>query len=145
MHLPREITEWISAAVEVLSPNRGLPDRVGREHSAIPLLADLGGAILLRADGVFLELEWDQETELQPREASEPASTVPLVAGTERYPWLAALLPVRPADARPCSACRGTGSIPTNITGSVFCGHCGALGWIAVQPRVAGERAAPSR
>jgi len=36
-----------------------VPDRVGRQHNAIPLWADLGGAILLRADGTFLELEWE--------------------------------------------------------------------------------------
>lgn len=144
MNLPVEIAEQISAAIEALDSSRGLPDRVGRELSAIPLLADIGGAVLLRADGVFLELEWDQETEVHPREVAEPSSTVPLVAGTERYPWLVALLPARPADARPCSACRGGGSIHTNISGRIFCGECGALGWAAAQPNVEAAKACKS-
>ena len=135
MDLPSAISAQITAAVLALDPEGGLPDRVGRTHSAIPLLADLGGAVLLRADGTILELEWDQESELKPRERGEFANTVPLVAGVERYPWLAALLPRRPADAPACASCDGAGSIsPSRGSGRVFCGQCGALGWVAVQP-----------
>ena len=132
MQLPAEIAEQIAAAVLALHPAGGWPDEVGHRYSAIPLYADIGGAVLLRADGVFLELEWDQAIERSPRERSDLTSTVPLVAGAERYPWLKALLPVRPRDARPCATCRGLGSIAlTNGSSRIFCGDCGALGWIA--------------
>ena len=132
MRIPDAIAEQIRTAVLSLDSSRGLPDRVGREHGAIPLLADLGGAVLLRPDGVVLELEWDQHTERHPRELAEPASTVPLVAGCERYAFLKALLPSPPSSAPACSTCQGTGRIFAGISsGHVFCPACGALGWIA--------------
>jgi hypothetical protein len=132
MRLPETIAEQISIAVSQLDPEGNLPDRAGRAHAAIPLLADLGGAVLLRSDGTILELEWDQATEQQPRERAELASMVPLVAGAERYPWLGALLPPRPAEANNCPSCLGAGKIiPAGGGGGFFCGLCNAMGWIA--------------
>jgi hypothetical protein len=146
MMIPNSVAEQIRAAVLALDSAGNLPDRVGHAHSAIPLLADIGGAVLLRADGVVLELEWDQESEQHPRERPELASTVPLVSGAERYPWLKALLPQRPPDAVSCSTCLGGGSIKVEGgKGRVFCGVCGALGWVAVQPAVAADGAPPRR
>jgi hypothetical protein len=135
MQLPAEIAEQITTAIQALDPAAGWLDELGHRHSAIPLYADIGGAVLLRSDGVFLELEWDQETEHHPRECSDLTSTVPLVAGAERYPWLKGLLPVRPSDARPCTSCQGLGRIVlTNGSGRILCGVCGALGWKASSP-----------
>jgi len=115
-----------------LDPARGWPDRVGRQHSAIPLLADIRGAILLRPDGVFLQLGWDQDSQQHPKELAELPSTAALVAGAERYSWLQSLLPRRPPDARSCTTCEGAGRISVvGAGGGVFCESCGALGWIA--------------
>jgi hypothetical protein len=45
--------------------------------------------------------------------------------GRQRYPWLAALLPPRPADALTCSNCGGTGTLALPATCS-----CGGAGWV---------------
>ena len=131
MNLPRDIAVRVANTVAALADTT-LPESAGRQHSAIPLYADLGGAILLRADGIFLELEWDQPSEEKPREVDRPSWPVALVAGAERYPWLAPLLPERPADAANCPACSGAGRIALNgaSTGSIYCGTCNGLGWI---------------
>jgi hypothetical protein len=136
MRLPDDIAAKISSAIVFLAGENTLPARMGREHGAIPLLADLGGATLLRPDGTFLEVAWDQETERNPLQTAAPRSTADLVAGAERYPWLKALLPTRPTGAMPCRDCGGAGRIFVGVTGigggHVYCGTCGALGWIAV-------------
>src|SRR5512138_1434937 len=102
MYLPSDIAARVASTVAALDETTHL-EWIGQQHSAIPLFADLGGAILLRADGTFLELEWDEPSEQTPRELDTPSWPVALVAGSERYPWLVPLLPLRPADAVTCS------------------------------------------
>jgi hypothetical protein len=140
MKLPFEMSRQIAEAIRALDRERGIPDRVGIEHEAIPLYADLGGAVLLREDGTLLELEWDQESERNPRVLDEPPLkdgfpfTAVLVAGMDRYPWLSSLLPARTPAAIDCATCRGSGRVqPSNVAvdGGMLCGECGALGWRA--------------
>ena len=133
MRIPSDVASRLRAAIETLGEDT-LPDRLGRAHGALPLWADLGGAILLRPDGMFLELEWDQPSEQQPREVDEPSWSVALVAGAERYPWLAGLLPSRPEGAIDCSDCHGEGHLrfdTSETRGTVYCGTCDGLGWRA--------------
>jgi hypothetical protein len=47
------------------------------------------------------------------------------VAGVQRYPWLAELLPAKPATAVSCTTCHGQGQIAQGA----FCYSCNALGW----------------
>jgi len=130
MLIPASIAAKIMSDVTALG-DRLLPDITGKRLHALPLYADLGGAILLRADGQFLELQRDQPSELHPIEGDEPSWKVALVAGAERYPWLAELLPARPATAVTCEVCGGTGkfSHAGSSTGYFFCGRCDGLGW----------------
>ena len=130
MHLPPHIAARVRTAVESLD-DQTLPGRVGREFGALPLFADIGGAILLRPDGALLELEWDQPSEQAPREVTDPQANIGLVVGAENYPWLAELLPPRPLSAQPCSQCGGRGRIAIAGQSAVYCGVCGARGWIA--------------
>jgi hypothetical protein len=51
------------------------------------------------------------------------------VSAVERVPELQELLPVRPRERPNCSACEGTGRIPSAAR-SVLCGTCSGLGWI---------------
>lgn len=51
---------------------------------------------------------------------------VALRFGLARHPWLAELLPARPADAQTCSVCAGTGRVPVE---GLVC-HCGGAGWV---------------
>jgi hypothetical protein len=134
MRLLPDVSARVAAAVKQLGTETW-PDRAGREHGAIPLWADIGGAILLRPDGTVLELEWDQPSEHAPRELDAPSWRVALVTGAERYPWLAALLPQRPANAETCPDCEGKGRRDYNdpeTRGRVYCASCDGLGWRAV-------------
>ena len=50
-----------------------------------------------------------------------------LVYAAKRNPDLMCLLPQRPAGARSCSTCRGTGTV-TKV--EALCGECLGLGWV---------------
>jgi hypothetical protein len=104
--------------------------RLGRQHEAIPLLLTIGSMIFLRSDGTFLEHEGDPFPERLTRESSE-INTIALAWGTERYPWLAELLPPRPPDARDCSVCAGARRLAVGESGHIYCASCAALGWVA--------------
>jgi hypothetical protein len=52
---------------------------------------------------------------------------VALAIGSNLYPELAVIRPVRPANAVPCTSCDGTGRRP-EWPANVLCG-CGGLGW----------------
>ena len=70
-------------------------------------------------------------TPAHPRDARDGLTRSRL--GTECYPWLSALFPPRPVDARKCSACGGTGRLDSGShPGSyIYCLSCAALGWVA--------------
>jgi hypothetical protein len=140
MKLSPELSRRVGDAVRDLNEARGTPDRVGIEQGAIPLYADLGGAVLLSEDGTLLELKWDQDSERYPHEIQGSSLngrlplTAVLVAGVERYPWLAALLPARPPNAIECTTCAGAGRLHSSnvvVDRGLLCGDCGALGWRA--------------
>jgi hypothetical protein len=130
MLIQASIAAKIASEVTALG-DQLLPDITGKRLHALPLYADLGGAVLLRADGQFLELQWDKPSEQDPIERDEPSWKVALVAGAERYPWLAELLPSRPDNAVNCEVCDGTGRFPHagSSRGYLFCGRCDGLGW----------------
>jgi hypothetical protein len=127
MRIPADVALEISRAIAQLGET-AWPDLAGREHNALPLFADLGGAVLLRADGTFLELEWDEPTERTPRLLEQPSYAPALAIGAERFPCLRPLLPPRPANAITCDTCHGRGRLPVV---SIPCAACAALGWRA--------------
>jgi hypothetical protein len=67
------------------------------------------------------------------RVVSQGEEWLGIVAGAEEYPWLAELLPRRPADATDCVKCEGQGRVPikdsTGRSVVLYCGDCNALGW----------------
>jgi hypothetical protein len=133
--VPWDVERRIAWEVATLDDDpRLVANVVGRRVGALPLLADLGGALLLRPDGVVLELEWDTPSEGAPRVASERSRRVGIGVGVIERPWLAALLPPRPRDAVPCPMCRGERRVfpRTARPGEWFvCGACEAQGWVA--------------
>lgn len=102
---------------------------------ALPIYADLGGYILLRPDGELLFVDIDQDpqdvrvmtTSIEPR-----WRTLALVVGSEKYPELRELLPVRPNGAQDCRTCGGRGRVdPTPEVRGLWCGECHGLGWVS--------------
>jgi hypothetical protein len=97
----------------------------------LPLYLDWVGFIGLADDGEVRFVNWDPPHTSAP--VREPYLVrAALVAGAEQYAELAALRPVRPANAVDCVLCGGTGRptiegqpVPDNIR----C-FCGGLGWL---------------
>jgi hypothetical protein len=122
MRLPEHVSRRIA---ETIAQGGGLGvDEEARGHDAIALMGSLGALWMLRADGTFWDVDADADKPLQP--LPEALHTTALVAGAQRHPWLAELLPMKPPGARECETCGGRGMLSAS---RIFCPHCDALGW----------------
>lgn len=94
--------------------------------AALPLYPGWTETIGIRPDGELVR--WSTEGDFAGTRPVEDRSWVltALVAGSDRYPELRPLLPVRGADAVDCP-CR---AIPWCVSGKVGCAECGGLGWL---------------
>jgi hypothetical protein len=111
MALPAHIVTRIQQLIAE-GKGRGLEEEA-RRHGAIALMGTIGTIWMLRPDGSLWDTDADWGKPLTP--LPEELRTTALVAGAERYPWLAELLPRRPVDARECMKCKGRGQIvPAN-------------------------------
>jgi hypothetical protein len=103
--------------------------QVARTHSALPLAEGWFAWALLTEQGEVLEAAEDGAVS----HAQEPLRTMFLVAGSERYPELVALLPVRSDTCIDCAKCEGTGRVKFG-SGKVRCQECRSLGWVEFTP-----------
>lgn len=127
MKVSDEISAAIRKAIAALAPEPvGHINFEGIRYQALPLYGGIGEVWLLRPDGSFWRADSDAGLELE--RLPEELQINALVAGAERYPWLASLLPDRPIDAALCTVCGGTGRIgsPGN---TAYCFGCHSLGW----------------
>jgi hypothetical protein len=97
------------------------------EFAALPLYAGWTETIGLRADGEFVS--WSTEGDYIGTQSVEDQSLVisALVVGSDRYPELRSLLPVRGPGSVDCP-CR---AVPLCVSGQLICGTCGGLGWLS--------------
>ena len=101
-------------------------ESAARSFGALPLYQGWDGWLLLTIGGEVIE---EVDGLLTP--AVEPMRTFGLVTGSERYPELRRLLPERPASARNCLHCKGTGWLHQNDKPvRIRCAECRALGWV---------------
>ncbi len=109
----------------------GPPEAVAlaRAHDVLPLYADMGGVMALRADGTVVSIAWDATT-------AEPVTNprlrdVALLQGARCYHELETVLPRRTEGAMACRHCNGTGRpmLEGRTLENVTC-FCGGLGWI---------------
>ena len=103
--------------------------QIAQRHDALPLAEGWFAWALLTENGEVFEAAEDGTVSA----AEEPLRTMFLVAGSERFPELSALLPVRSATCTDCATCEGTGRMKFG-TGKVRCGHCRSLGWVEASP-----------
>jgi hypothetical protein len=132
VNLPPEIATRVRVALDQE------PGTLARAHGGILLFSTLGVTLVLRPDGVVLDL-WpveepgDPTSDGQPRIASGSTELLGLVAGSKQYPWLSPLIPPRPQGALDCGSCQGRGTFPFEGMGgsavTIYCSHCGAVGW----------------
>ena len=126
MKVPSPVSDRIEAAIAELAPQSlGHINYEGIRYQALPLFGTIGEVWLLRPDGSLWKADSDLGIALQP--LPESLHTLALVAGAERYPWLAELLPPRPLGATSCDNCAGAGRTDSDVTS--LCYRSGALGW----------------
>jgi hypothetical protein len=118
MDLPTHISERIRETI-ARGGGKGI-DEEARAHGAIALMGTIGSIFMLRPDDSFWDADADWGKPLAP--LAEEWHMRALIWGVERFPWLAELLPARPADAASCPDCDGTGH-------RGHCVKCGGLGW----------------
>ncbi|MGH9870579.1 MAG: hypothetical protein ACREAA_20775 [Candidatus Polarisedimenticolia bacterium] len=134
-HETWEIQRVIRAYLEDPAILRGLTlDLVSlaRRFDALPVSADMGGALLIRPSGevilVHSNQPWGLESEHEV--VTDPGwRTIAFVEAGERFPSLSFLRPERPDTAVDCPSCGGTGRVPF-ADQKVMCGACHALGWV---------------
>lgn len=107
-----------------------------QRHRVLPLFNDFVGCWALDMGGRLVFFAWDAPEELKP--VSEgPVDAIgaraALAFGSARFPALAMIRPVRPADAVPCTSCDGAGRLP-GVPDNIVCA-CGGLGWLPPSSR----------
>jgi len=128
------------AAFLTATPDPAGEGALAARHGLLPLYRGWGGFIGLAADGELYSVGWDPPHDRAV--VREPVwRRVALVRGAAQYPELAALRPVRAADAVDCPGCHGTGRPLVDgrpLPGDILC-QCAGLGW--VPPDEAGQAA----
>jgi len=106
-----ELGARINARLKELPEFSGHPMGVAdlaTKLGALPLLLDMGGLYGLRPNGDVVSIAWDAEEDAK-IETDPRIVDIALFAGSERYPELAPLLPVRTSTSPVCPHCGGTG------------------------------------
>ena len=145
MRIPADISRRIEEKIASLTSEPvGHIDFEGLKYHALPLFGTIGEVWLLRADGSLWRADSDAGMTLEP--LPHGLHTIALIAGAERYEWLADLLPSRPTNAVDCTVCMGRGRLgPDN---ALFCHPCSGLGWQTIEGASAstnGETCSPWR
>jgi hypothetical protein len=89
----------------------------------LPVHVDIGGALVLAADGTILTYDSESKTAVA---AEYPWTMRALVKAAKKFPELSELAPSRPASAHDCTVCAGSGI----VEGVGGCGKCHGNGWI---------------
>jgi hypothetical protein len=129
--------EWIEAATrEYITARRDIhPEmaNVVEKINALPLYMDWVGGVALRSDGDLIGFLWD-EPESVKVETDPWFRFLARVAGANRYPELASLLPQRTDRDRDCPLCKGAGEAAGlrehGIDPKVIRCYCGGAGWL---------------
>jgi len=127
--LPRHIADRIAHIVATTAPASFDVDAEAAKYGGIGLMGTIGTLWLLRPDGTFWDVDDDFGKPLTPLEPEWHHAA--LVCGAERHPWLAEVIPPRPADAVTCGSCNGVGFHPVHGEShkGVLCSDCHVRGW----------------
>jgi len=100
---------------------------------ALPLYSDWGGGVALRSDGELIGFLWDEPQSIKV-ETDSHLRFLAVVVGSEKFPELACLAPLRSADDRDCPICDGTGEVAglaaAGIDTKILRCYCGGAGWL---------------
>ena len=106
---------------------------VAKVH-ALPLYYGWTAVMALRPDGEAVCIPYENEPGDVEVINDEVQRNLGLFRATKLHPDLRFLIPSRPADARDCPLCRGTGKAAfqpgyEHLADSILC-YCGGLGWL---------------
>jgi hypothetical protein len=92
-------------------------------------MGTIGAIWILRLDGTLWDVDDDSGRPLRPLLPEWHFAA--LACGAERFPWLAPLVPPRPAGAVTCTSCGGCGKIGLqgDRGSGFFCPECYMRGW----------------
>jgi hypothetical protein len=137
VNVPRAVLERELAAYLAAGPSEpAAAHTIGSRNRVLPIFNDFMGCWALDMDGHLVFCAWDTPETVAPV-SDDPANAagahVALALGSARVPALAAIRPVRPADAVPCTTCDGAGRL-VGVPENVVCA-CGGLGWLPPSAR----------
>jgi hypothetical protein len=126
---PVDLSTLISRRIEeYLSGPRDEWQESARLHGALPVYADIRGALFLKPNGeVVLKPNNSADVSLVPVSSRE-WRLVARLAAAERFPELSELIPARPPSAPDCQDCNGSGRV---LNDALRCETCFGLGWVA--------------
>jgi hypothetical protein len=121
------ISEVIRRLAKEVARSHGWPwlAEAARAAGALPVYADMGGAVLIAPDQSVLFYDW--ETSSVRQMPAEDWRLLAFAKAARRFPELRSLFPPRPSNAVDCSQCQGTGLILERLD----CGSCFGVGWVA--------------
>ena len=112
------------------SPRAHALRHVATELAVLPITDDRDRDLGVRlSDGRVVSFNRSQPYDLQVVDVPNAELAVLAHAWT-MFPELAPLVPLRPADAIDCPACKGSGVFPHSARPSSFSCFCGGVGWL---------------
>jgi hypothetical protein len=128
--VPEHVAARIRSLVACTPAEGGHIDNEAARYGGVALMGTIGAVWLLRPDGTLWDVDDDFGRPIFP--LSPEWHHAALACGAERHPWLAELVPRRPADVRSCATCSGRGRLPaagSSDPRGIFCPECHARGW----------------
>jgi hypothetical protein len=128
--IEKRIVEFLDDTTSIHADSHGA---VARVH-ALPLFYDWTAVMALRPDGKVVWIPYENEPEDVEVINDEVLRNLGLFQATKLHLDLRFLIPSRPADARDCPHCRGTGKVAfppgrEHLAEKVVC-SCGGIGWL---------------
>lgn len=130
-----ELSAWIQQQINGLeeAARHNWLMRICMERNAYPLRSNQVYLWAIRPDGVVIWIDHESFAHTTEPETDLSALYAALVQGARDHPELRELIPPRPADARTCDVCGGTGgpvtlATPTPVVEEI-CYGCDGLGW----------------
>ena len=128
--LKARLRRSLAAFLEDDAPQARELRHVATELAIIPITDDRDREFGIRlSDGKVVSFSRHEPFDLKVV-ALPNAELAVLAHAWTRFPELAPLVPVRPADAISCPACDGSGSIKHGERPSGFSCYCGGIGWL---------------
>src|SRR4051812_42778962 len=128
MAIPAETSALIETRiVQYLRGPTDVVRDIARSHRALPVYADMDRLLFLKPDGEVLSKDNKNANSSLVAEESEYWHLLARLFAAEKYPELAALVPVRSPSASDCKDCEGRGKVLNDM---VRCEVCHGLGWV---------------